>query len=257
MRKIACQNLKGGTGKTTTVVSLASCLAKLGKKVLVLDLDVQGNIKESLGVDHQYTMYDLLINDVFVDDCIVTARENLDCIISNSSLVSCDMHLNAMVGRESVLKLRMESIDQGNRYDFVLIDCSPSLSILNQNALIYADEILIPISMDFLAMLGATQVIDNLTMIKKYMKKHLVITGVIPTFYEKITNMSREALEALQETYKEKVLPTVRVDTKVKQASSARKSIFEFDPSSRAAEDYAKICEVLLNERTESTANCT
>jgi len=96
MRKIACQNLKGGTGKTTTVVSLASCLASKGKKILVLDVDVQGNIKESFGIDHKLTMYDLLINDAFVEDCIVKARDNIDCIISNNTLASCELQLSAM-----------------------------------------------------------------------------------------------------------------------------------------------------------------
>jgi len=249
MRKIACQNLKGGTGKTTTVVSLASCLAGKDKKVLILDVDVQGNIKESFGIDHKLTMYDLLINNAFVEDCIVKARENIDCIISNNTLASCELQLSAMPRREETLKIRMRHIDQTSRYDFVLIDCSPSLSLLNQNALLYADEIIIPISMDYLAMLGATQVIDNLAMIKKYYEKQLIITGVIPTFYEKRTNMSQEVMEALRDTYKEKVFPAIRLDTKIKQASSANQTIFEVDKQSRGAEDYNQICEVLLDEK--------
>lgn len=249
MRKIACQNLKGGTGKTTTVVSLASCLASKNKKVLVLDVDVQGNIKESFGIDHKLTIYDLLINDSLVEDCIVKARDNIDCIISNNTLASCELQLSAMPRREEILKIRMRHIDQTARYDFILIDCSPSLSLLNQNALLYADEIIIPISMDYLAMLGATQVIDNLAMIKKYYEKQLIITGVIPTFYEKRTNMSQEVMEALQDTYKEKVFPAVRLDTKIKQASSAKQTIFETDKQSRGAEDYNQICEVLLDEK--------
>ncbi|MCG2741649.1 MAG: AAA family ATPase [Syntrophaceae bacterium] len=249
MRKIACQNLKGGTGKTTTVISLASCLAGKGKKVLVLDVDVQGNIKVSFGIDHKLTMYDLLINDAFVEDCIVKTRDNIDCIISNNTLASCELQLSGMHRREEILRIRMKHIDQAARYDFVLIDCSPSLSLLNQNALLYADEVIIPISMDYLAMLGATQVIDNLVMIKKYYEKQLIITGVIPTFYEKRTNMSQEVMEALQDTYKEKVFPAVRLDTKIKQASSANQTIFEVDKQSRGAEDYNQICEVLLDEK--------
>ena len=249
MRKIACQNLKGGTGKTTTVVSLASCLASKGKKILVLDVDVQGNIKESFGIDHKLTMYDLLINDAFVEDCIVKARDNIDCIISNNTLASCELQLSAMPRREETLKIRMRHIEQIARYDFVLIDCSPSLSLLNQNALLYADEIIIPISMDYLAMLGATQVIDNLAMIKKYYEKQLIITGIIPTFYEKRTNMSQEVMEALRDTYKEKVFPAIRLDTKIKQASSANQTIFEVDKQSRGAEDYNQICEILLDEK--------
>jgi len=224
-------------------------LASKGKKILVLDVDVQGNIKVSFGIDHKLTMYDLLINDAFVEDCIVKTRDNIDCIISNNTLASCELQLSAMPRREEILKIRMRHIDQTARYDFVLIDCSPSLSLLNQNALLYADEVIIPISMDYLAMLGATQVIDNLAMIKKYYEKQLIITGVIPTFYEKRTNMSHEVIEALQDTYKEKVFPAVRLDTKIKQASSANQTIFEVDKQSRGAEDYNQICEVLLNEK--------
>lgn len=255
MRKIACQNLKGGTGKTTTVISLASCLANKGKKVLVIDVDVQGNIKESFGISHGVTIYDLLIKDTLLEDCIVKARDNIDCIISDNTLAACEMQLNAMPRREEILKLRMRHVDQANEYDFILIDCSPSLSLLNQNAMLYADEIIIPISMDYLAMLGATQIIDNLAMIKKYYEKQLEITGVIPTFYEKRTNMSQDVLTALQDTYGEKVLPTVRQDTKIKQASSANQTIIEMDPNSRGAQDYNKICEVLLNEKISSEEN--
>lgn len=256
MRKIACQNLKGGTGKTTTVVSIAGCLANMGKKVLIIDVDVQGNIKESLGLKHNLTVFDLLINDTFVEDCIFKARENIDCIISDNTLATCEMQLSGMLRREEILKIRMKHIDQCAKYDFILIDCSPSLSLLNQNALLYANEIIIPISMDYLAMLGATQVIENLAMIKQYYEKQLILTGIIPTFYEKRTNMSQEVMEALKETYKEKVLSPIRVDTKVKQASSGQQTIFEFDDKSRAAEDYQKICEGLLHE-TESIKEYT
>jgi len=249
MRKIACQNLKGGTGKTTTVISLASYLSTKGKNILILDVDVQGNIAESLGIKHNLTMYDLIIKDSLVEDCIFKARENIDAIISNNTLASCEIQLSGMTRREETLKIRMKNVDQSKKYDFVFIDCSPSLSLLNQNALLYADEIIIPISMDYLSMLGATQVIDNLDMIKKYYEKQLIITGIIPTFYEKRTNMSQEVMEALKEIYKDKVLPAVRTDTKIKQASSAHQSIFEYDSNSKGAEDYKNICEVLLNER--------
>lgn len=244
MRKIACQNLKGGTGKTTTVISLSSYLAEKGYRVLLLDMDAQGNIRESLGIKHDITMYDLIIDDALVDDCIIKARENIDCIISKNTLAACETLLVSMPRREEILKIRLKNIDH---YDYVFIDCSPSLSILNQNALLFAEEVLIPISMDYLAMLGAVQIIENFNMIKKYFEKNLIITGVIPTFYDIRTNISKEILEALRDVYKDKVMPPIRIDTKVRQASSAKKTIFEYAPDSRAAEDYKKVCEVLLN----------
>lgn len=255
MRKIAVQNFAGGNGKTTTVVSLGSALARKGKRVLILDLDPRGHIQESFNITHQYTMYDLLVEDMFIDECIVSARANLDCVISNFMLAAAETQLTSVVGRETILKLRMRPIDYSERYDFILIDCPPRYSILDQNALMYTDEIIIPIGMSYLAMLGATQVIDNLFMLKKYLKKDIFFTGIIPTFFEKITNMSKEVLEALKETYKEKVLPEVREDTRIKQAASAHQSILEFDSKSRAAEDYVKICAVLLNEVEQRLLN--
>ncbi len=244
MRKIACQNLKGGTGKTTTVISLASCLAQRGHKVLIIDVDAQGNIRESMGIKHEKTLYDLLIDDALVDDCIVNTRENIDCIISNNTLAACEMLMVSMPRREEILKIRLRNVDQ---YNYALVDCSPSLSILNQNALLFCDEVLIPISMDYLSMLGAVQIVENLHMIKNYFEKQITITGIIPTFYDIRTNMSKEILEALNETYKDKLMPPIRIDTKIQQASSARQTILEYAPNSRGSEDYQKICEVLIS----------
>ncbi len=250
MKVIAFQNLKGGTGKTTSVISIGAYLAfNKGLRILILDCDPQGNIKESFGLRKpEYTMYDLIISDMLLEDCIVNARKGenggkIDCIISDNTLAACEMQLVSMPRREEVLKLRMRNIDG---YDFVLIDCSPSLSILNQNALLYAQDLVIPISMDYLAMLGATQIIDNLHMIQKYFEKTVQIAGIIPTFYNGRTNMSKEVLKALQDTYADKVLPSVRIDTKIQQASSARTTIFEYANTSRGAEDYALVTETLL-----------
>ncbi len=243
MQKIACQNLKGGTGKTTTVIALSSILASKGYKILVLDVDPQGGIKECFGIKHNLTMYDLLIEDALVERCIVNARKNIDCIISDNTLAACELLLVGMPRREEILKIRLKNIDN---YDYIFIDCSPSLSILNQNALLFAEKILIPISMDYLAMLGATQITENLNMIKKYYEKDIFIAGVVPTFYDIRTNMSKEVFEAINKIYKGKVTPPIRVDTKIPQASSARKSIFEYAPKSRGVEDYEKICKVLI-----------
>jgi chromosome partitioning protein len=253
MRIIAFQNLKGGTGKTTSVISIAAYLAfNKNRRVLILDCDPQGNVKESFGLRKpEYTMYDLIISDMLLEDCIINARKSdgrgvIDCIISDNTLAACEMQLVSMPRREEVLKLRMRNLDG---YDFILTDCSPSLSILNQNALLYAQDLVIPISMDYLAMLGATQIIDNLHMIQKYFEKTVQIAGIIPTFYNGRTNMSKEVLKALHDTYGDKVLPAVRIDTKIQQASSARTTIYEYANTSRGAEDYALVTEALLGNR--------
>jgi chromosome partitioning protein len=244
MRIIACQNLKGGTGKTTTVLSLGSRYATLGYRVLILDMDPQGNIKESLDLEHSHTMFDLLVDDFSLEDCCCKARHNLDVVISDNTLAAVEMQLVSRPRREETLSMKMRGIED---YDYIFLDCSPSLSLINQNALLYAGEILIPISMDYLSMLGAVQVIDNLAEIRKYYERMINIAGILPTFFDPRTSISREVLSALRDVYGEKVLSPIRVDTRMKEASASRKTIFEYDRRSRSARDYAKVCEELTN----------
>ncbi len=247
LRIVACQNFKGGTAKTTTVISMAHCLVRRGKKVLIVDLDAQGSVGVSLGVEAEYGIYDLLIDDRPLSDCLIEARPNLFCLLADQSLAACETLLVAQPRREEILKRRLSGLSEiVAGLDVVFIDCSPSLSILSQNALVYADELLIPISMDYLSMVGANHVFDNLGMIEEYFDKKLKISGIIPTFFDKRVNMSKEVLSALQDRYGSLVLPPVRVDTKLKQASSARKTIFEFNEKSRAGLDYLRICEELF-----------
>jgi len=247
LRKVACQNFKGGTAKTTTVISLAHCLARRGKKVLIIDLDAQGSVGVSLGVEADFTLYDLLIDNRRLSECLVEARPNLFCILADQSLAACETLLVAQPRREEMLRRRLAELPKILvDLDVVLIDCSPSLSILSQNALVYADELLIPISMDYLSMVGANHVFDNLGMIEEYFEKKLKIAGIIPTFFDQRVNMSKEVLSALQDRYGALLLPPVRIDTKLKQASSARKTIFEFNEKSRGSQDYLRICEELF-----------
>ena len=247
MRKVACQNFKGGTAKTTTVISLAHCLARCGRKVLVVDLDAQGSVGVSLGVEAEYGLYDLLIDDRPLRDCVVEARPNLYCILADQSLAACETLLVAKPRREEILKRRLSGLEEVlPDLDVVFIDCSPSLSILSQNALVYVDELLIPVNMDYLSMVGANHVFDNLGMIEEFFEKKLEIAGIVPTFFDKRVNMSKEVLAALQDQYGSLVLPPVRIDTKLKQASSARKTIFEFNQNSRGSSDYLRICEELF-----------
>lgn len=250
MIKISVQNLKGGTGKTSTVVNLGHALALQGKKVLLIDTDSQGHIATHLGIKHDPTLYDLIASDTAVEECIVEARQNLDCIVSNKTTAALEVMLVNMPRREEVLSMRMRRV---SGYDFVLIDCSPSLSLMHQNALLYSDYLLIPISMDTLALAGAASIVESGKMLLKYFEAQLKILGVIPTFYDARTNISKEVMSFIERTYTQlcNVLTPIRIDTKLKEAAAAHKTIFEYEPKSRAAEDYSRLADQISNMRFE------
>ena len=242
MIRICVQNLKGGTAKTSTSVNLGHALAIAGSRTLLVDTDSQGHIGMHLGVKHDTTLYDLMAQDTAVEDCIVNARENLDCILSDKTAAALEPMLVSTPRREEILSMRMRRV-QG--YDYLIIDCSPSLSLMHQNALLYADYLLIPISMDTLALAGATSILESGKMLLKYFDSELRILGVVPTFYDVRTNISKEVFAFVERTYSPfcKVFSPIRVDTKLKEAAAAHKTIFEYEPKSRSAEDYATLAQ--------------
>ncbi|MFQ6671985.1 MAG: ParA family protein [Candidatus Tectimicrobiota bacterium] len=243
MRKIAFQNLKGGTGKTTSAVTLASLLSSRGHRVLLVDMDAQGNVKEHFGLSHPYTMYDLLLEEAPVEACLVVARDGLDCLISDATLAACETILVSRPRREEALARSLQDLEG---YDFVLVDCPPSLSILNQNALVFAEELIIPVSMDFLALIGAAQVMEHLALIERYFAKRLRLLGVLPTFFDRRTRISHDVYQALQARYGERVWPPIRIDTKIPRAPSARLTIDTYRRTSRGAQDYEAVCDLLI-----------
>jgi len=248
MRKLAVQNLKGGSGKTITAINLAAAWASLGKRVLLVDTDPQGSIASSLGIKHDLTLYHLLMEDIKLSECIVPARRSLDCIIATKALAMGEMQMMAIPRREELLRLRLASLQ---RYDYVVLDCSPSISLMHQNALLYAEELLIPVSMDFLALLGATQILESVKFIKKYHDLQLTIAGFLPTFVDLRTNISSAVLDALKTTYGTtgKILPGIPVDTNLLKALAKKQTIFEYSPKSRAAESFMQVAKLLAEAR--------
>ena len=235
VRRIAVLNQKGGTGKTTTSVNLSAGLAEAGFRVLLMDLDAQGNVAVSLGLSAQKTVYHVIVEGAHPADCIINVAPNFDALVSNTSLAQAEVKLVNARDRFRVLAKRMEQI---TNYDFIVMDCAPSLSVLNQNALTYADHILIPVSCDYLSLVGVKQILRTLKKVNELLLHPVSILGVVPTLYDMRTRISVEAVNTLKAYFKERVLPPIRVNTRLKEAPSHKKTIFEYAPDSHGSQDY-------------------
>ena len=236
MRKIAIINFKGGTGKTTTAVNLSYALSLKSYKVLIVDLDTQGTIANWFGLDPENTLYELLTGRAELKDCIYPARDNLEIIASNKYLARLELILAKEKDTEKVFDKKLKTLKE---YDFIFLDCPPSLNIINTNALEYADEVFLPVSMDYLALRGVKQVIDLLP-------GNIKLTKIIPTFYDQRTRKSKEILEDLRGFFKEKVTIPIRINVKLSECSSFHKTIFEYDPGSRGAVDFKSLAEEII-----------
>lgn len=232
--RMAVLNQKGGTGKTTTAISLAAGLAEAGKKVLLIDSDPQGNVGVSLGVSSRRTLYHVLMEDVPVADAAVPLGRDFDVLSSDGTLAHAELSLAREPGRAGVFKERLGNLD----YDHIVIDCGPALSMLNQHALCFASEVLVPVACEYLSLIGVKQLLATVRRINLNLGHPLVIAGVLPTFYDQRTRGCHEALDALKEHFGELCLQPIRANVRLKEAPRHKKSIFEYDSSSSGAEDY-------------------
>ena len=243
-KKLAVFNHKGGTGKTTTSVSIAAGLALKGYKVLLVDTDSQGNVGVSLGVKAERTLYHCLVMGLKPQDIAVKVRENLDLVPSNETLAAAELYLAGRQNRDRILKDRLASAM--SHYDVVILDCSPSLSLLNQNALVFADGILVPVACDFLSLVGVRQVIKTVKNVNALLHHPVQIYGVLPTFYDSRARICRDAWGTMKEHFGDRCFQPVRATTKIKEAPAQGKTIFEYAPESNAAIDYARVVERLI-----------
>ena len=244
-RIIAIANQKGGVGKTTTTVNLSAALAKKGKKVLLVDLDPQGNATSGLGVDkfQQNTIYDILVNGRDASSCIRPGVfGTLDVIPSTVDLAGAEIEMLDIEKHEFILKEELRPIAEA--YDYVLIDCPPSLNLLTVNAMTTADSILVPIQCEFYAMEGLTQLMHTVKLVQKKLNPDLAIEGVVFTMYDVRTNLSQQVVDSVREYLKETVYATVIPrNVRLAEAPSHGMSIFDYDPKSAGAEAYLRLAE--------------
>lgn len=244
-KRIAVFNHKGGTGKTTTAVSIAAGLAAKGKRVLLVDTDAQGNVAASLGLRCEKSLYHVLVMGLSPAEAALPVRANLDVLGSNETLAAAELYLAGRRERDRVLRDRLASTSQ--LYDVVVLDCSPSLSLMNQNALVFAESLVIPVACDYLSLVGVRQVLRTVKHVNQLLHHPVRIGAVIPTMYDARAKICQDALSTLREHFGSLCLPPVRATAKIKEAPAQQKTIFEWAGDSNAARDYEVVVDALIN----------
>ena len=254
-KAIAIFNQKGGVGKTTTNINLAACLALRGKKVLVLDIDPQGNTTSGLGVAKKGlkdTVYNVLVYvDYDIRDAVIhTGVENLDLIPASVDLAGAEVELVQIEGREEALKKGLYKIKDG--YDYIFIDCPPSLGLLTINSLAAVDSVLIPIQCEFYALEGVSQLVSTIDLVKKSLNPALEVQGVILSMFDGRTNLSAQVVQEVKRYFGGKVYSTVIPrNVRLAEAPSYGLPITEYDPKSKGAEAYMEFAEEFLELEEE------
>ena len=250
-RIIAITNQKGGVGKTTTSVNLSACLAYLGKKVLLIDIDPQGNATSGIGVNKgeiQGCIYDVLIDDEDVKNVIRQSKiETLDIIPATISLAGAEIELVSTISREVRLKHALQNVKE--QYDYILIDCPPSLGLLTINALTASDAVIIPVQCEYYALEGLSQLLSTVRLVQKHLNQHLYIDGVLLTMLDARTNLGLQVIEEVKKYFQDKVYKTVVPrNIRLSEAPSHGEPIITYDSKSRGAEVYLELArEVIKN----------
>ena len=246
-RIIGVLNYKGGTGKTTTVVNLAAGLALRGARVLCVDLDAQGSLATHFGVNHHYSLTDLLLNKVAPQDCITPVRDNLELLPSDTNLLEAEGALWQMGNHHLAHQKLVNHLQRLEGYDYIILDYSPSASLLSRSSLLYIREIIIPVAMNYMALVGTRQVIQTLKSVGRMPNHQLQLSLVVPTFYYSRFRKDREIMETLQRHFAGKVAHPIRANVKLSEAPSHQMSIYEYDSRSSGAIDYARLVERVVN----------
>ena len=252
---VSVANQKGGVGKTTTTVTLCAILAKKGKKVLLIDADPQGNATSGVGVTKEVeeSIYDVLVGDTTVQETIQSTNiRNLKVCPSNINLAGAEVELVSMMSREQRLKEKLDEIK--DKFDFILIDCPPSLGLITLNAFTASDSILIPVQCEYYALEGLGQLLNTVNLVKKHLNKSLEIEGALLTMYDARTNLSNQVVKEVKKYFDEKVYKTVIPrNVRLSEAPSYGMPITLFDARSKGAKSYEKFAKEFLknNEKTK------
>lgn len=249
-RIIAIANQKGGVGKTTTAINLSASLAAKGKKVLVIDTDPQGNTTSGFGVDKNEvdnTIYELMLSECPIKECILNdVIENVSIIASNVNLAAAEIELIGVERKEFILRNEVAWIKDD--YDFIIIDCPPSLSMLTINAMTTADSVLVPIQCEYYALEGLSQLIHTVNLVKERLSPDLAMEGVVFTMYDSRTNLSEQVVENVKANLSHKVFNTmIPRNIRLAEAPSYGMPICMYDPKSAGAEAYMKLAEEVIN----------
>ncbi len=249
---IAVANQKGGVGKTTTAVNLSTCVAYKGKKVLLIDADPQGNASSGLGVDKknvETSMYDVIINDIELKDAIVkTAISTFDLCPASIKLAGAEIELVPMFSRETRMKRAIEEIRKN--YDYIFIDCPPSLGLITLNALTASDTVLVPIQCEYYALEGLSQLMETVKMVQKHLNPKLGVEGVVLTMFDSRTNLSIQVVEEVKKYFRDRVYRTVIPrNVKLSEAPSYGLPIVLYDKTSKGAEAYLSLAGELIGHK--------
>ncbi len=252
-RIIAIANQKGGVGKTTTAINLSACLAEKGQKVLAIDMDPQGNMSSGLGLDKDSidkTIYDMIIGENDVEEVIDHGTiDNLDILPSNVDLSAVEIELIDVDNKEFVVRDAIQKIR--DNYDYIIIDCPPSLSLLTINAMTTADSVLVPIQCEYYALEGLSQLIHTVELVKERLNSTLEIEGVVFTMYDARTNLSLQVVENVKDNLQQNIYKTIIPrNIRLAEAPSYGTPINQYDPKSAGAESYMRLAEEVIEKKS-------
>lgn len=252
-RIIAIANQKGGVGKTTTSINLSACIAAKGKKVLVIDIDPQGNTTSGYGIEKnelENTIYELILGDCSIEDCILKeVFPNISILPSNVNLAAAEIELIGVEKKEYILKNEVDWVK--DRFDFIIIDCPPSLSLLTVNAMTTADSVLVPIQCEYYALEGLSQLIHTINLVKERLNPDLDMDGVVFTMYDSRTNLSAQVVENVKSHLSQKVYGTlIPRNIRLAEAPSYGKPINMYDAKSAGSESYMSLADEVIRNNS-------